>query len=57
MIGKKATLTTGRDRNKCKVYFTSVFIQVIDLYKKNENNLHETLIKWYMSFIWDFDNM
>ena len=29
---------------KCKVYFTSVFIQIIDLYKKNENNLHETLI-------------
>jgi hypothetical protein len=28
----------------CKVYFTSVFTQVIDLYKKNENNLHETLI-------------
>ncbi len=28
----------------CKVCFTSVFTQVIDLYKKNENNLHETLI-------------
>jgi mevalonate pyrophosphate decarboxylase len=28
----------------CKVYFTSVFIQIIDLYKKSENNLHETLI-------------
>jgi hypothetical protein len=27
----------------CKIYFTSVFTQVIDLYKKNENNLHETL--------------
>lgn len=30
---------------KCKIYFTSVFIQIIDLYKKSENNLHETLIK------------
>ena len=29
---------------QCKLYFTSVFIQVIDLYKKSENNLHETLI-------------
>jgi hypothetical protein len=28
----------------CKVYFTSVFTQAIDLYTKNENNLHETLI-------------
>ena len=30
---------------QCKIYFTSVFTQVIDLYEKNENNLHETLIK------------
>jgi hypothetical protein len=29
---------------ECKIYFTSVFIQIIDLYKKSENNLHETLI-------------
>jgi len=28
----------------CKVCFTSVFIQIIDLYKKSENKLHETLI-------------
>jgi hypothetical protein len=28
----------------CKVYFTLVFTQIIDLYTKNENNLHETLI-------------
>ena len=28
----------------CKVCFTSVFTQLIDLYTKNENNLHETLI-------------
>jgi hypothetical protein len=44
MIGKKVTLTIGKDRNKCKVYFTYVFTQTIDLYTKNENNLHETLI-------------
>lgn len=31
----------------CKVYFTYVFTQIIDLYTKNENNLHETLIKNY----------
>jgi hypothetical protein len=43
--GKKATLTIGRDKNHCKVCFTLVFTQVIDLYTKNENNLHETLIK------------
>jgi hypothetical protein len=51
MIGKKATLTIGRDRNKCKVYFTFVFTQVIDLYTKNENNLHETLINQYTFYI------
>jgi|694.fasta_scaffold55712_12 hypothetical protein len=51
MIGKKATLTIGRDRNKCKVYFTSVLTQVIDLYKKNENNLHETLINQHTFYI------
>ena len=45
-MGQKATLTIGRDRNKCKVYFTYVFTQIIDLYTKNENNLHETLIKF-----------
>jgi hypothetical protein len=28
----------------CKVYFTLVFTQIIDLYTKNENNLHKTLI-------------
>jgi len=26
----------------CKVYFTLVFTQAIDLYTKNENNLHKT---------------
>ena len=35
----------GINGMECKVCFTSVFTQVIDLYKKNENNLHETLIK------------
>ena len=29
---------------ECKVYLTFVFIQIIDLYKKSENKLHETLI-------------
>jgi hypothetical protein len=51
MIGKKATLTIGRDRNKCKVCFTSVFTQTIDLYTKNENNLHETLINQHTFYI------
>ena len=40
-FGMKIDGIKGMD---CKVYFTSVFIQVIDLYKKSENNLHETLI-------------
>lgn len=41
-FGMKIDGIKGMD---CKVYFTSVFTQIIDLYKKNENNLHETLIK------------
>ena len=45
MIGKKVTLTISRDRNQCKVCSTLIFTQIIDLYTKNENNLHETLIK------------
>ena len=32
MTGKKVTLTISRDRNKCKVCFTLVFTQIIDLY-------------------------
>ena len=40
-FGMKIDGINGMD---CKAYFTSVFIQIIDLYKKSENNLHETLI-------------
>jgi hypothetical protein len=40
-FGMKIDGIKGMD---CKVCFTFVFIQIIDLYKKSENKLHETLI-------------
>lgn len=40
-FGMKIDGIKGMD---CKIYFTSVFIQIIDLYKKSENKLHEILI-------------
>ena len=46
-FGMKIDGINGMD---CKVFFTSVFTQIIDLYKKNENNLHETLNMSYMTF-------